>query len=125
MIFYRFNIYYPCVSTEMSPSLLVGNEKKRKKVEKKNWLKIKEERISRNHSLSEALVAVDRGMSVRMAGKKFGINYASLHRRVQAAKEGKKIHDSRGPQPALNFKQEEALANYCVQIDELGYAFSR
>jgi len=71
--------------------------------------------------MTNAISAVEKGMTIRQASECFDVPKSSLHDRVA----GKVQHGSRpGPQSYLTLEEEGELVNFLTKCAEIGYAHS-
>ena len=72
-------------------------------------------------SLDKAVVAVEKGMSIRGATERFGIPRSTLHDHATGRIQP---HAKPGPTPYLNIEEEE-LASFLTQCSRIGYPHTR
>ena len=77
---------------------------------KEDALRLREEKIK------DALRAIDEGMAIRTAGRRFGISESTLRTQIKLAREDVKW----GKETLFIRSQEELLADYCIKMAHLG-----
>ena len=73
-------------------------------------------------SLDKAVIAVEKGTSIRKAAEMHGIPRSTLHDHVSGRVE---MYRKPGPCPYLSSKEEEELATFLVKCAEMGYPHTR
>lgn len=75
-------------------------------------------------SLEKAIVAVEKGTSIRRAAEMHGIPRSTLHDHI-SGRVDRFQHAKPGPCPYLTEQEEEELANFLVRCAEMGYPHTR
>ena len=72
--------------------------------------------------MEKAIVAVDRGESIRRAAEMFGVPRSTLHDHVSGKVEQ---YAKQGPKPYLTPQEEDELANFLLRCARIGYPHTR
>ena len=75
-------------------------------------------------SLEKAIIAVEKGTSIRRAAEMHGIPRSTLHDHI-SGRVDRYQHAKPGPSPYLSEQEEEELANFLVRCAEMGYPHTR
>ena len=78
----------------------------------------------REEKFEDAIKATERGVPIRTAARRYGINECTLRLRLRRRREGK-TDFRRGAPTFFSRHQEELLANHCIKMANLGYGLSR
>ena len=73
-------------------------------------------------NLEAAIIAIERGISIRRAAEMYVIPRSTLHDHVSGRVE---LHTKPGPSPYLSANEEEELAAFLIKCAKMGYPHTR